>query len=788
MRTLPFLSLLAACGTGKIELGDDTPIGGDTAATTNDADADGHDALSAGGDDCDDADPTVYPGATDTWYDGVDQDCDGASDYDQDGDGVDATAWGADCDDFNPTVFPDAPEGRNTVDDDCDGLVDEDFITSGAIVVSEVMEHPLAASDSDGEWFELQNTTAYDIDVVGWSITSDDGDAITIDRSLLVPAHGVAVLGANDNTLLNGGVTLDYAYDRATMSLGSEDSLFLLLGTSTVFDIEWTAAWGAAEGVSRSLDPDHAAVPDAREASNWCTSSTPLASGDKGTPGSANDECTSIDEDGDGYSTDAGDCDDDDAAVSPRADEVWNGIDDDCSGSIDDGDIDAIATGYVDGPSGSYLSVFSGLGLGDVSGDGTVDLVVGSGLASAYSGGAWVIPGEDIADLGGTVTNYDDAAVTGDTYSYFGATSREMGDVTGDGDTDLVVAGGGYAYYTNEAVAIFAGGTGVSGALTSDDADFVVTGNTGGYGNNTVMTSVDFDGDGVDEIVYGQPYANSGARYSVGRVSIINPVGRIRSALLDDADLVIDGETSADYFGVGLGGADVDDDGYDDLLVGASGADDGATDAGAWYVVSGTSAWTGSLGIGSAASQTIYGETASGMVGYGAPALGDFDDNGHLDLAVGGLAADAAYVFDDLDRLSDELTTGDADLTISGDGPNNFGFALTAGDFDGDGVDDLAVGAPACSTGYYAQPSYWYYAASNDRGELYVFSGPDLGTGTMVASSANATALGEAIGDLLGSVLSGAADIDGDGADDLLVGAPRGGSAGAGRVYVVPGR
>lgn len=66
-----------------------------------DADGDGWDSWL----DCDDADPAVHPGAAETWYDGVDADCAGASDFDQDGDGLDADGYGgADCDDRDPAV------------------------------------------------------------------------------------------------------------------------------------------------------------------------------------------------------------------------------------------------------------------------------------------------------------------------------------------------------------------------------------------------------------------------------------------------------------------------------------------------------------------------------------------------------------------------------------------------------------------------------------------------------------------------------------------------------------
>lgn len=72
--------------------------------------------------DCDDQDPAANPAATETWYDGLDQDCDGGSDYDADGDGVDAAAWGEDCDDSDATRYGGATETCDDgVDQDCDG-------------------------------------------------------------------------------------------------------------------------------------------------------------------------------------------------------------------------------------------------------------------------------------------------------------------------------------------------------------------------------------------------------------------------------------------------------------------------------------------------------------------------------------------------------------------------------------------------------------------------------------------------------------------------------------------
>ncbi len=93
-----------------------------------DADEDGFDAVQVpGGTDCDDQDPGVYPGAIEVSYDGVDDDCDGSDMTDADEDGFDATlvAGGDDCDDADPAVNPGAPESCNGIDDDCDGDADE---------------------------------------------------------------------------------------------------------------------------------------------------------------------------------------------------------------------------------------------------------------------------------------------------------------------------------------------------------------------------------------------------------------------------------------------------------------------------------------------------------------------------------------------------------------------------------------------------------------------------------------------------------------------------------------
>ena len=93
----------------------------DTGDSPTDADGDGVSAQ----DDCDDANSDVYPGASDSVGDGVDQNCDGVDGVDADGDGdASSVTGGGDCDDSDPVVFSDAAEECNGIDNDCNGVVD----------------------------------------------------------------------------------------------------------------------------------------------------------------------------------------------------------------------------------------------------------------------------------------------------------------------------------------------------------------------------------------------------------------------------------------------------------------------------------------------------------------------------------------------------------------------------------------------------------------------------------------------------------------------------------------
>ena len=126
--------------------------------------------------DCDDRDPTVHPGASDVWYDGLDADCDGADEYDADTDGVrSADHGGTDCDDADASVSPSATEiWYDGVDADCDGWSDHDADRDGfdAGVFGGSPSDPFDCDDADA------TTGPYALDISGDRVDNDCDGAV----------------------------------------------------------------------------------------------------------------------------------------------------------------------------------------------------------------------------------------------------------------------------------------------------------------------------------------------------------------------------------------------------------------------------------------------------------------------------------------------------------------------------------------------------------------------------------------------------------------------------------
>lgn len=271
--------------------------------------------------------------------DGIDNDGDGEIDegFDQDGDGY--TTCEDDCDDTNANVNPGANEDQeNGLDDDCDGMTDEGVWEQGVLRFVEVMSNPKKVADPKGEWIEIYNTTADELDLQSAVVSSSDGDSHTITQSLVVPAYGYVVLGANSDSASNGGVALDYVYTDLRLSNESDD-LTLTMGGVTIDSISWDdgSTMPDPDGASVMLDPwgytNGATSPDA---SYWCAATNEWGSGtDLGSPGAENELCSTFDHDGDGMSGAEGDCNDMDADIYLNAPEIDATKDNDCDGDVE---------------------------------------------------------------------------------------------------------------------------------------------------------------------------------------------------------------------------------------------------------------------------------------------------------------------------------------------------------------------------------------------------------------------------------------------------------------------
>ena len=125
----------------------------ETAEPVTDEDGDGFDAEEHGGEDCDDTDPEIYPGAEEVYYDGVDADCDDASDYDADGDGEDAQEYGGeDCDDTDPKTLDCAESVYSPLSD----YIDED--RAGEIVGIASNLSGVTWNPATGTYFGVRDT------------------------------------------------------------------------------------------------------------------------------------------------------------------------------------------------------------------------------------------------------------------------------------------------------------------------------------------------------------------------------------------------------------------------------------------------------------------------------------------------------------------------------------------------------------------------------------------------------------------------------------------------------
>ncbi len=435
--------------------------------------------------------------------------------------------------------------------------------------------------------------------------------------------------------------------------------------------------------------------------------------------------------------------------------------------------VDPLLTGVVDAlieSNQAYARLgYSVSGAGDVNGDGYADVIVGAylfehtefgdeGAAFVHHGSASGISTTAAVML----ANYQEDA-------WFGYSVSGAGDVNGDGYDDVIVGSSHYtdgqfwegAFYVYHGSA--SGVSSTATAIVESDAEFSDLG-------NSVSSAGDVNGDGYADVIVGASLYDTGPG-NEGAAFVYH--GSASGISTTAAAMVESGQSNA-YLGARVSGAgDVNGDGYDDVIVGASHYSNGQANEGAAFVYLGSNS-----GISTMAAVHLEYNQAGAYFGVGVSGIGDVNGDGYADVIVGAPSyangqtnEGAAFVYHGSPSgISNTVAT----MVESNRTNGGLGHCVSdAGDVNGDGYADVLVGLAGFTSG------------ESNEGAAVVYHGSALGMSTL----ADALVQSNVAGASMGLSLSGAGDVNGDGYADVIVGAPfyTNGQATEGAVFVYHG-
>ncbi len=415
-------------------------------------------------------------------------------------------------------------------------------------------------------------------------------------------------------------------------------------------------------------------------------------------------------------------------------------------------------------------------GAGDVNNDGYDDIVIGAPLYDSGEndeGAAFVFLGGPSGIGSASVTAASARLESNQASANMGVSVAGAGDVNGDGYDDVIVGADGYTsgQMQEGAAFVFLGGpSGIANGNPATAATTLQSNQTSAHFGASVASAGDVNDDGRSDVIVGALLYDAGQTdEGAAFVFLGSPTG-IPSGSPATANTALEGDQTISRFGNSVAGAgDVNNDGFDDVIVGARLYDSGQSDEGAAFVFLGGASGIVSVGAAGAAAR-LESNQASAFLGASVAGAGDTNGDGYDDVIVGANTYDSGQTDEGAAFLFRGGPTGIASgnpstavATFQSDQASaQLGATVAgAGDVDGDGFDDFLVGAPLRSSG------------QMNEGAGLIYFGRATGTPAGPASSSVPTFLQQDVnGAQAGFAVAGAGDVNGDGHADVIVGAP----------------
>ncbi|MDR6808334.1 hypothetical protein J2Y45_005316 [Dyadobacter sp. BE34] len=408
---------------------------------------------------------------------------------------------------------------------------------------------------------------------------------------------------------------------------------------------------------------------------------------------------------------------------------------------------------------------------GDVDADGFSDIIVGAryytnGQGQDAEGAAFIYRGSS----NGLLKN-NPVIIEGNQYNAaMGNKVSSAGDVNGDGYSDVLIAA--YLYDDSQfkdqgKVALHLGS---SNGINPVPIRTFYGSNPNDQLGSSVACAGDVNGDGYSDILLGAQYYDNG-QFNEGGVFVYHGS---KNGIIGGPASTLESNQIDGWFGTAVASAgDVNGDGYSDIIIGCYTFDNGQTDEGHAFIYHG-----GAEGIGTNGAVTLSGSVTDALMGYSVASAGDVNSDGFDDVIMGapefdfnGTTGGVALVYY---GSMDGIQLGNQIMLSKNQPDSYFGTSVAgAGDINGDGYDDIIVGADNYTNGQASEGAAFIYFGSN--------------------AGINPASVKQLEGNIpqrdFGCAVSGAGDLNRDGYADIVIGDNKysAGEGGEGAIHIYYG-